>query len=511
MQTRRDQLQAYRYLVRRVLASLLGSDPEAIEQPMRRVSTSTFAGIMVGVVACAGVALYGWLADTNSTKWKNEANALIVVKETNAAYLYLSKTQLAASGQQNPQQPQVPGQTSPEKDMVLVPVRNYTSARLILKGEPKVVRVARHSLDGIPRGPEIGIPLAPNSLPSKENVTSTPWTICSTARTVDDATRLEVDLLIGTPEATVKGTPVGDQALLVSAPNKAIYLVWKGKRLKVHPGDLPSLQMSASAATPVGNAWLAALEEGQPLRAPIIPNRKTRSQVSVGGQATTIGQVFHTPSPDSYYVMLNDGLTRISQVQAFLLLGSGTALENGRVQSSPTEVAIGIANRATSPSTPSLTVRDLPDATPKLVDLGGTTSAPVCLWLKDGQDALTVTTGGKLPDTVTSTDAGATGEGTPASTGVAADRVVVQPGKVAVVGLVPAPGVKPEGYYLITEDGVKFPVPNTETLGWLGYGGADPVQVPSTLLRLIPQGPALTEQSAYRSAPFNPTSPGSGG
>ena len=100
MQTRRDQLQAYRYLLRRILAAMLGSEPESLEQPMRRVSTATFAGAMVGALACAGVALYGWLADTNATRWKNEPNALIVEKETNAAYLYLPKSQLASGGDQ---------------------------------------------------------------------------------------------------------------------------------------------------------------------------------------------------------------------------------------------------------------------------------------------------------------------------------------------------------------------------------------------------------------------------
>ncbi|MGH3659668.1 MAG: type VII secretion protein EccB, partial [Micromonosporaceae bacterium] len=163
MQTRRDQLQAYRYLLRRVLAAMLGSEPEALEQPMRRVSTSTFAGIMVGVLACAGVALYGWLADTSSDKWKNAGDALIVDKDTNSIYLYLPKDEVASGGQQNGQQagPQVPDPANPtgevdEKNMVLVEVLNHTSARLILQTEPTVVRVGSKSLDGIARGPRIG-------------------------------------------------------------------------------------------------------------------------------------------------------------------------------------------------------------------------------------------------------------------------------------------------------------------------------------------------------------------
>ena len=175
MQTRRDQLQAYRYLLRRVLAAMLGSEPEAIEQPMRRVTTSTFAGIMVGVLACAGVALYGWIADTAASKWKSEANALIVDKQTNAAYLYLPKTALEGGGQ-DAGQGQAPATPPPvggsgqvdDADMMLVQVLNYTSARLILGAEPKVVRVSSGSLDGIARGPADRDPAGAQCHPQRE-------------------------------------------------------------------------------------------------------------------------------------------------------------------------------------------------------------------------------------------------------------------------------------------------------------------------------------------------------
>ena len=59
MQTRRDQLAAYRYSVRRVMTALMGSDPEQAEQPMRRVATATLAGVLVAVLGLTGAGFYG--------------------------------------------------------------------------------------------------------------------------------------------------------------------------------------------------------------------------------------------------------------------------------------------------------------------------------------------------------------------------------------------------------------------------------------------------------------------
>ena len=51
---------------------------------------------------------------------------------------------------------------------------------------------------------------------------------------------------------------------------------------------------------------------------------------------------------------------------------------------------------------------------------------------------------------------------------------------------------------------MKFPVPDTDTLTRLGYADAHPLPVPPTLLNLIPTGPALSQQAAYRAERFAP-------
>ncbi|MGW5359484.1 type VII secretion protein EccB [Actinopolymorpha pittospori] len=488
MQTRRDQLQAYRYLVRRVLAAMLGSDPEAIEQPMRRVTASTFAGVMVGAVACAGVALYAWLADSNSSKWKNEAaTSLIVEKETGALYVYRDKSLLDPTTSNQP--PPVPGQGS-DKNMLLMPIRNATSAMLLMGSGMTKVSVGRDSLAGIPRGPEIGIAKAPNAVPLKESLVSAPWAMCATAHVIDEETKPEVDLLIGTKEDTVGGRNVGERGLLVQGPDKRYYLVWHGKRLATEPRALASIDLSASSAIQVSEEWLRALPAGQDLAGPTVEGRKKPGPVTLDDTAeTTIGEVFHVSDPDRFYLMNHDGFAEITEVQARILVGTGVAFSNGQPQTSRTEVGLStVLAHLSADHDGDLRVADLPAKTPALVSLPSP-DTPLCLWYDNnpaGDKAQQhLTTGGTLPPSV-DIDAGRGSR----------PRIVVPPGGGALAALLPAPGVAPSGYYLITESGEKFPVPNKETLALLGYDGVDPLPVPPPLLNLIPTGPALSSQAA---------------
>ena len=149
---------------------------------------------------------------------------MIVEKETGALYLYLPRTALDSGGStaqqpgQTPRTPQAPGQGGQGDDanMILVPVRNTTSALLIRGSGMKKVSVSRESLAGIPRGPEIGIAQAPTSVPLAASIRSAPWAMCATAvagEGGDAAGTPRVTVLIGTPEKSVGGRQVGEAAL----------------------------------------------------------------------------------------------------------------------------------------------------------------------------------------------------------------------------------------------------------------------------------------------------------
>src|SRR5664280_1114735 len=116
----KDNLQAHRFMSRRVHAALLDGDADAGERPLSRLGTGTYAGIFVTVALLAVAGIVGVLRPGGSNAWL-EPGAFIVESETGARYVFL--------------------------DDELHPVLNYSSARLLLGEQLHVVSVSARSLE----------------------------------------------------------------------------------------------------------------------------------------------------------------------------------------------------------------------------------------------------------------------------------------------------------------------------------------------------------------------------
>src|SRR5690348_2558271 len=122
MQSRREQLQAYRFLTRRIVGGLLMGEPETNERPMRRFGVAMFCGGLVATVIFAGVGVFGLVRPGGG---RPADNSLILERESGAKFLYLQGR--------------------------LHPVLNWTSARLIAgQAAPDVHTMAQASLRDIP-------------------------------------------------------------------------------------------------------------------------------------------------------------------------------------------------------------------------------------------------------------------------------------------------------------------------------------------------------------------------
>jgi hypothetical protein len=91
---------------------------------------------------------------------------------------------------------------------------------------------------------------------------------------------------------------------------------------------------------------------------------------------------------------------------------------------------------------------------------------------------------------------GRTNEGT-----VLADRVIVPPGGAAVVEALASERAPSGALNLVTDQGVRYPVPSREVLDWLGYAGVKPQKLLGSLVARIPQGPALDPERAKIATP----------
>jgi type VII secretion protein EccB len=468
VQTRREQVRAYRFVTRRIVSALLSGEPETTDLPMRRLGLALFSSVMFAAVVLAGVGAYGLLRPGGGTP---EPNTLIIERETGARYVY-------------------------QDDHRLYPVLNYASARLILGvANPEIRTMSQKSLRSLPRGRPVGISGAPDELPDRSALLGLPWSVCSAPRSLDIPAPA-THLLVGSQPAG--GTVIGDDALLV-AVDADRYLIWHDLRLKVRDrGVLATLGFSSAIAIPVGQALINGITAGPDLAPFQLRDVGKPSSRRIKGQTPLIGQVYHVG--DQHYVLTAEGLVTIGEVSALLFRAGGvtdeeiTAVEAGRNQ----------VDRRVEPE-------GLPLAVPQLHAVTSVQSA-VCAGYRGGADTARRTVTVEVFDRVPSELSVSTSDlASQVIGGVrTADRVAVAGGHGALVQALPAAGATAAGatVYLVTDQGIKYALatraPDAKTA--LGYGEVTPVQVPSSLLALIPTGPTL-DPAAARSFTGRPAAP----
>ncbi|MQA84693.1 MAG: type VII secretion protein EccB [Streptosporangiales bacterium] len=468
MRSRKEQLQAYQFLRRRIGAALLSGEPDTLDPPMRRVIRTSFAGFMVGAIIIAAFALYGVFRPGGATGWKDDRGSLVVEKDTGAAYVYMQGN--------------------------LHPMLNYASARLYL-GQPDAEprRVSSQSLRGTPRAEARGIPNAPHSLPDpKRGLVTEPWTVCAQPMTPDAST---VTLLAGS--SPPGGSLAPDEGLVVTGGGQT-YLVWRNARYLVpDPGVLVPIGLNPDDRQEVGEAWLNALPEGPELVFPSIPQLGQPGPSLPNGQ-TTVGEIYFVDFGDrqEYFLVMPDGLAQISKIAADIISSDPdvAAVLGGGVDASP----LGRDDLTQAPRTrPPGNLDRYPTTTVKAANLDRSRRGVLCVSLSNTTEANAVPT---VSAVSRAPEQGETVERPPGSVAPTANNFFVEPGQGAVVGAVPHPNVRTNAFFLITDRGLKFPIANDDSLEALGYGDSDIARLPTGFLEMLPTGPTLSRQAASQMA-----------
>jgi Type VII secretion system ESX-1, transport TM domain B len=84
--------------------------------------------------------------------------------------------------------------------------------------------------------------------------------------------------------------------------------------------------------------------------------------------------------------------------------------------------------------------------------------------------------------------------------GPLADLVVVPPGRGALVEAVASPTATGGALSLVTDVGRRYPLPDAQVGGVLGYAGVTPVRVPAGLVAMLPVGAVLDPAAARQPA-----------
>ncbi|MGW5634909.1 type VII secretion protein EccB [Streptomyces sp. NPDC003832] len=478
MHSKRDQVQAHLFVMGRLASAMLRAEPDAPESPLGRTNRGAAIGVIIAVLVCAGAFVFGLIRPGGNDSWRSGEH-LIVDKQTGARYLYL--------------------------DGRLRPVRNHASARLLTGGPVDVTTVGTSSLAGTPHGTPVGIPDGPEALPAGDDLDRTPWLVCSgvlprTTGVVTATTTLALGT--GTPQDVPGGGRLGrGEGLLVTGPDKAVYLLWQGSRLRLddRANAAEALGYGGVTPRPVSAAFLDAFPLGPDLAPAEVPGRGGKGP-ELGGRSTRIGQLFRVDVPGSaarYHLLTRDGLVPLTDTGATLLLGDPRTREQAYGGQAATVATLGAdslaGHLAPGAREAGADPAGLPARPPKALTVDGDSVA--CAEVDSTGSGVrvgaSVLPAAALPEPVQSPAP----DVEPGCLRV--DSIAVRAGTGALVRTLSASGsALGDTTYLVTDEGVKYRLLSQEGVAALGYEGVEARTMPSPMLAMLPSGPDLTPQWA---------------
>ncbi|MCW3815935.1 type VII secretion protein EccB [Micromonospora sp. DR5-3] len=466
MWTQRDQLQAYQFLRRRLVSALQVGDANHPVSPSRRLVIGCALGAAAALLVTAGFGVYGFLRPGANTDWRKPGR-VVIEKDTGAVYV------MGADG-------------------LLHPMLNYASARLLAGGDGTATsQVSSKSLAGAPRGVPLGIPAAPSSLPPRDRLLAGPFTVCAqTAPGRPAGTPPVTTALAGVSPAGTAVNPAS--ALVVAGPDGVAYALVSGRRHRiVDQATAVALGYDAVRPLPVSAAWLNAVTAGPDLRLRTV-DRVGAGGPRVGDRNTRVGQVLvvaNIGAGSRYYLVRADGLLAIGQTEAALVLGN-PANRAAYPRGAAREIQVTAADVAESQS-----------ATGGAADYPARLAPPV--ETPPDQVAICATMDGDATVIRLGASTGVPAGAAPiaAGGGARADAVFVPAGRAAVLRERPAPQAALGAVYLLTDQGMRYPVPDGDALKALGFGEVSPTPVPPSMLALFPTGPVLDPAAAQRPVP----------
>lgn len=514
MATRKDQLDAFNFARRRMVANIVvptatGSD-EGAPRPVKTFATS----IILSAIAVAAVAVLGVFKPSAPSGWQA---GLAVDSNTGAAYI--------------------------TQNNELHAVYNITSARLVLGSKFQKFDVPDSTLNGagISIGSPVGILGAPEDVPSSGNVNLKQWSFCQNEKEADESqpggsTYLEIGYwptADSTPQGQWTGNGQGgnqgaNYALIVHDGQNNVYLVDGDYKYLVgnDTTDQQNVQNLLVAVNQnrkfvsanvvgfyVSDAWLSAFETGANITYPTVDNLGDAAPSGQpGSKIGTYGQNSGINSDGS--VQTAEGLAQLSPF-AYYLYSANSALADHGVQAfttAPSPSEINAANNGHTPNNQDVFEQNTygsnwPQIAPSLVgtDTQEATTADICVGYTgviSGQTPqLTTWTSAQLPYGTPSQNFGLS----QTSSDSAANVVLVKPG-YGLIAQRASGGLR----YLIEDSGYRYGLavdntPNSSggassgsgssssisAIELLGYQDAKVETVPDNWLNLVQGGATL--------------------
>ncbi|MEU9185082.1 type VII secretion protein EccB [Streptomyces sp. NPDC048484] len=501
MASRRDELNAYTFAKRRMLASFVQSSPTGSEEGAPRPLRAVFPGVIVGVIILAVFGGWGMFKPTAPKDWDATGENVIIASKSTTRYVVL-----VTDGKRQ-----------------LHPVLNMASAKLLLDADQgKVINVDESILDkgAIPHGATIGIPYGPDRLPdASEADAAKRWAVCERPSDGGRAIQKAAFVLAEREANRTEGTERlrGGELLYVVGPDRTRYVVDAGGTAYQVSAEnellLRTLVGSDREPQRVSREWLDTLHKGDQIVFPKVegsPGADAGVQVTEDAEANKVGMVLEAPNGDTtqYYVVLPGRIAPVSAFTATLLLNSRDLVSLDQA-SEARKVSAG----AFTPGEEFGAEHNWPTAEPKAVNDAAATSG--------GRNTVCNVLRAVDPDKGTTTLSTWAGTDFPATLATGSSSAYVTPGSGQLYRQFQGSETEAGAVFLVTDTGLRYALQSnsdsaTDDAGIgtsaekrkqlleearqaqtrLGYKEADPAPIPVSWSAFLPTGPRLSTSAA---------------
>jgi type VII secretion protein EccB len=343
----------------------------------------------------------------------------------------------------------------------------------------------------------LGIPGAPNVLPSQAALVRPKWTVCDAA-TVSSALppnsppKLSTTALLGTRKPRIGSLGTTGAMFVTADSGTTTYLVWNGVRSKIDLTDSAIRQAfslgSSVKPRPISTALLNLIPAAPDFVVPPVTEVGIQPQWAAD-LGVRVGDVFALKRADgsrSVFVALADGVQPVTPLIGDLV----------RAQFGVTKPVPLVSPRALrrAPHTDAIDVGRYPPRAPQIIGLSP--FGVVCVYRVANRDDAQVFALKRVP---------VPGHGKPVTVTrpgpATVDAVFLRPGKGAVVRTATASQSSgARALYVVTDDGVAYPVVNGLALSYLGLNVKAARTAPE-LINLLPKGPTLDPDTAVHFYP----------
>jgi type VII secretion protein EccB len=505
MRSRREQVEAHKFITSRMSQALVLANPDSVERPLRRIGVSIFASVMVLALVFGGFAIATLFNKGNALPVEG---SIITIKGSNSVYVYITK-----DGQ--------PG--TEEEPARLWQVTNYTSALLLVQpgsdGKPPVQDLKPTSLEGLPRGSfTIGIQGIPTQPPDPgELQQDVNWNTCSMPREDGGTADFQLtQLVIGDlddPTAWLSD----DRWILAKTTVKQgseeapeYFLLWNGGRYEIGNEQIPAdkligdLGLNTEDAMTLNESMLNTIPPVAPIAPPSRSEFGTESPVSAE-DGTKIIYGAPVEAAGETYVLLHengtDTFARISDTMAKLLQKNVADTQ----QIAPTDAsALGTQARYEPKVYPQ------EDLSGRLWTSDKKRPAVCAVYDPQAQEdestRIDIAMYDAAPETLTenalSVEFTEDGEIFSDIPGLEAQTVLPQ-GSAVLADSRTNQGATISGFtFMISDQGIRHGIADEgvtdTTQKMLGYADVTPVSVPDTMINLIPKGNDLDPYEAKK-------------